>query len=168
MLELYYTTMSSPIGKILLLASDHALLRLTWIENINQAASLLAQSWKQDFVLLGENHITGLASKQLSRYFEKKQTVFQLPLQPRGTPFQMAVWEKLEEIPLGNTRSYKDIAVAIGNPKAVRAVGQANGRNPIPIIIPCHRVVLSSGKLGGFSSGVEIKDWLLRHEGVIL
>ena len=107
------------------------------------------------------------ACKQLDEYFANKRTTFDLPIQyPNGTPFQYSVWNALRDIPYGETRSYKDIAVAIGNPKAVRAIGQANTRNPILLHVPCHRVINKKGSIGGFGCGVEIKKQLLQLEGI--
>ena len=102
---------------------------------------------------------------QLREYFAGRRTRFDLPLAPRGTDFQRAVWKALEAIPYGELRSYGEIARAIGNPRAVRAVGAANGRNPLPIVVPCHRVVGSDGSLTGFAGGLEIKRRLLALEG---
>lgn len=103
--------------------------------------------------------------RQVLEYLAGARRVFDLPLAPRGTEFYRSVWQALEEIPYGETRSYRDIAQAVGRPKAVRAVGQANHNNPIPIIIPCHRVVGSGGALTGYAGGLEIKEKLLRLEG---
>jgi O-6-methylguanine DNA methyltransferase len=101
---------------------------------------------------------------QLQEYFRGERKQFQMTLDLRGTPFQQRVWKALREIPYGETRSYGEIAVAVGNPHAVRAVGQANGKNPIPIIVPCHRVIQSDGKLGGFGGGLDLKEILLALE----
>ncbi|SFA58892.1 methylated-DNA-[protein]-cysteine S-methyltransferase [Anoxybacillus pushchinoensis] len=102
--------------------------------------------------------------EELEQYFQKKRTSFSVPLRLIGTPFQMRVWEALQTIPYGQTVSYAHIAKQIGNPKAVRAVGNAVGNNPVTIIVPCHRVVRTGGKLGGYAWGVEMKTWLLKHE----
>ncbi|MGY3929239.1 methylated-DNA--[protein]-cysteine S-methyltransferase [Aeromonas simiae] len=102
--------------------------------------------------------------EQFEAYFSGRLTRFDLPLAARGTPFQMAVWATLREIPYGQTVSYREIAEAIGNPKAVRAVGAANGRNPLSVIVPCHRVIGSGGALTGYAGGLPIKAWLLEHE----
>ena len=110
---------------------------------------------------------TGLFSEicqQLDEYFSKRRKTFTLPLQLNGTSFQTNVWESLQTIPYGQTQTYKLIAEKIGNPKAVRAVGQAIHRNPIPIIIPCHRVIGSNGSLTGYAAGLEIKQYLLHLE----
>ena len=107
------------------------------------------------------------ACNQLDEYFVKKRIVFDLPIAySHGTPFQQSVWNALRDIPHGETRSYEDIARAIGNPKAVRAIGQANTRNPILLFVPCHRVINKNGTIGGFGCGVEVKRKLLELEGV--
>ena len=104
------------------------------------------------------------AAEQLEAYFAGKRTTFSLPLRPAGTAFQLAVWQALTEIPYGETRSYGEIAAAVGNPKAARAVGMANNRNPISILIPCHRVIGSTGALVGYGGGLEKKLFLLELE----
>ena len=105
---------------------------------------------------------------QLTEYFEGKRTSFNLPIKfTTGTPFQHSVWNALRNISYGETRSYEDIAVAVGNPKAVRAIGQANHNNPVLLLVPCHRVINKNGSLGGFGCGVEIKKQLLQLEGVL-
>jgi methylated-DNA-[protein]-cysteine S-methyltransferase len=108
------------------------------------------------------------AKRELTAYFEGIPTDFaDLPLDPQGTPFQQRVWQELRRIPRGQAISYKELAHRVGSPKASRAVGQANAVNPIPLIIPCHRVIAADGSLGGYSSGLERKRWLLRHEGAM-
>ncbi len=104
------------------------------------------------------------AVEQLSAYFTGTRLEFDLPLAPRGTAFQREVWKTLREIPPGETQSYGDVARAIGRPGASRAVGAANGRNPIAIVVPCHRVIGANGQLTGYASGIERKRWLLDHE----
>jgi O-6-methylguanine DNA methyltransferase len=106
------------------------------------------------------------ALEQLRRYFAGEHVQFSCPLDLRGTPFQVAVWEELYRIPYGQTRSYGQIAHAIGRPKAVRAVGAANGANPVAVIVPCHRVIGSNGTLTGYGGGLPMKEWLLTLEGV--
>jgi methylated-DNA-[protein]-cysteine S-methyltransferase len=109
-----------------------------------------------------------VTKRELQAYFQGSPTDFAaLPLDPQGTPFQLRVWQELRRIPRGQAISYKELAERVGKPKACRAVGQANGRNPIPLIIPCHRVIAADGGLGGYSSGLERKRWLLRHEGAM-
>lgn len=104
------------------------------------------------------------AFRQLELYLQGRLETFSIPLNPAGTPFMRSVWRQLLQVPYGHTACYKDIAIAIGNPRAVRAVGQANRRNPIPIFIPCHRIIGARGDLGGFSSGLENKKRLLAIE----
>ncbi|MBM7582752.1 methylated-DNA-[protein]-cysteine S-methyltransferase [Caldicoprobacter guelmensis] len=104
---------------------------------------------------------------ELKQYFRGQRKHFGVPVDIEGTPFQMKVWKALQSIPYGQVQSYKEIAEKIGHPKAPRAVGRACGANPVPIIIPCHRVVAASGKLGGFSGGIEIKKVLLNLEGIL-
>jgi methylated-DNA-[protein]-cysteine S-methyltransferase len=107
----------------------------------------------------------GLLREELSEYFAGKRRTFTIPLAPKGTPFQLAVWNALLEIPYGATTSYSELAFRIGKPSAVRAVGAANGANPIPVIIPCHRVIGANGSLTGYGGGIERKQWLLALEG---
>jgi len=104
------------------------------------------------------------AFRQLELYLDGRLREFNLPLKPEGTPFLKRVWGKLLEVPYGKTASYKDIAIASGNPKATRAVGMANAKNPIAIIIPCHRIIGTNGKLVGFGGGLDLKSWLLELE----
>ena len=106
--------------------------------------------------------------QQLGEYFQKKRQKFDLPLLPEGTSFQKLVWKKLLEIPFGAANSYLDIAKRIGDPKAIRAVGAANGKNPISIVVPCHRVIGANGKLIGYGGGLWRKEWLLRHEQSVM
>lgn len=111
-----------------------------------------------------ETQLHQRAYRQLTEYFARQRTTFDLPLKVQGTPFQMKVWDALQQIPYGQTRSYADIAKMIDNPKACRAVGGANNKNPIMIIIPCHRVINANGTLGGFGCGTKVKEYLLALE----
>lgn len=111
-------------------------------------------------------HILNCAA-QLNEYFAGKRTDFDVTLATQGTAFQQAVWHALTAVPFGHTQSYSDIANALSNPKAVRAVGAANGKNPISIIVPCHRIIGANGKLTGYAGGLDRKQWLLEHEGII-
>ena len=115
-----------------------------------------------------ENKFLAEACKQLQEYFAKERTTFDLPLDVQGTEYQEKVWEELKKIPYGEVRTYQDIATALGNPKSVRAVGMANNRNPICIVVPCHRVIGKNNKLTGYVGGVEKKEYLLKLEGVEL
>lgn len=105
------------------------------------------------------------AVRQLTEYFSGQRRVFDLPLAPRGTAFQAAVWQQMLTVPFGRLITYGGLAMAVGRPRAARAVGMASGRNPIALLIPCHRVIGSSGSLTGYGSGLWRKEWLLRHEG---
>jgi len=114
--------------------------------------------------LLQTTELLSMATIQLDEYFQGKRTVFSLPFKLTGTPFQLAVWKELQNIPYGKTTSYKEIAQKINKPKAYRAVGMANNKNPLPIIIPCHRVIGSNGKLIGYAGGLNLKNYLLELE----
>ncbi len=111
-----------------------------------------------------ETELIKKCKQQLDEFFEGKRKTFDLPLAPTGTAFQKRVWDALREIPYGETRTYKEIAIAVDNPKGFRAVGMANNKNPIAIIVPCHRVIGTNGKLVGYAAGMEIKTWLLALE----
>jgi methylated-DNA-[protein]-cysteine S-methyltransferase len=145
--------LDTPIGTLRLLAENAQLV------NIEFAGQYGARS-------AVENNDTVLAAcaAQLTDYFAGKRRHFDLPLAPQGSPFQLSVWAALANIPFGQVRSYRDIAQSIGNPAAVRAVGAANGRNPLPIVVPCHRVIGSNGALTGFAGGLEVKRFLLDLE----
>lgn len=114
------------------------------------------------------DEITAEAERQLAEYFGKKRRTFELPLHLNGTDFQLRVWNALTEIPFGETRSYRDIAETAGSPKACRAVGNAVGKNPFLIVLPCHRVIASDGSIGGFSADIRIKKYLLKFEKNII
>ena len=122
---------------------------------------------KED-VVLEESYLIKKAYIQIEEYIDGKRTKFELPLNLKGTEFQKNVWRELIKIPYGETRSYKDIAIAVGNEKASRAVGMANNKNPIPIVIPCHRVVGSNKKLVGYAGGLDLKEKLLNLEGILV
>lgn len=131
----------------------------------NDEKSLLSVSFETgNFSLNIKNKITDNTIKQLNEYFQGKRKTFDLPLNPKGTEFQKKVWQELKKIPYGATKSYKDIAIAIGNPNSSRAVGNANNKNPIPIIIPCHRVIGTNKKLIGYAGGLDKKQKLLDIE----
>lgn len=114
--------------------------------------------------LLQTTELLSMATIQLDEYFQGKRTTFSLPFKLTGTPFQLAVWKELQNIPYGQTTSYKEIAQKINKPKAYRVVGMANNKNPLPIIIPCHRVIGSNGKLIGYAGGLKLKNYLLELE----
>jgi methylated-DNA-[protein]-cysteine S-methyltransferase len=149
----------------LYLASDgEALIRASFAASPQTPPPGWPLEWMRD----PSDHVLAEAVKQLNEYFAREREVFSIPLRPAGTPFQLRVWKALEEIPYGHTRTYLDIARALGIPAAVRAVGAANGRNPLPIFVPCHRVIGSNGSLTGYGGGLEVKLELLRLEGVLL
>lgn len=154
----YYTTMDSPIGP-LLLTSDGAALTGVYMTD-HEHVPEIGRDWVEDATAAPLPE----AIRQLTAYFAGKLTEFDLPLAPAGTAFQKQVWQELGRIPFGITASYGEIAERIGNPKGVRAVGLANGRNPILIIVPCHRVIGANGKLVGYGGGLPRKEWLLAHE----
>lgn len=157
-MTLAYRTLESPVGALRLVAGDQGLVAILWPDDDPGRVPLGAMSaWSEHPVLLE-------TVRQLEDYFAGTRTVFDVPLAMRGTDFQQAVWAALATIPFGETRSYGAIARQIGQPTASRAVGAANGRNPVSIIVPCHRVVGSAGALTGFAGGMAAKATLLRLE----
>lgn len=126
--------------------------------------SLISLNWHDDVVAENANEVTNMTSSQLDEYFAGIRKIFDLPLLCKGTEFQRQAWQVLQKIPYSQTLSYSAQANQINNPKAVRAIGLANSKNPISIIIPCHRVVGANGKLTGYNGGIERKDFLLKHE----
>jgi methylated-DNA-[protein]-cysteine S-methyltransferase len=145
-------TMRAPFGALRLYAEHDELVELTLPDRPGPAAPE------------GRSEVLVRTADQLAEYFAGTRRVFDLPLAPRGTAFQVMVWRALVKIPFAETRSYGEIARAVGRPAASRAVGAANGRNPIAIIVPCHRVIGSNGDLTGYGGGLPIKRWLLDHE----
>jgi O-6-methylguanine DNA methyltransferase len=161
--------LTSNVGGIVILADEQAVLGLDFVEAVDAAAALQESSRRHGFKLrLSRTPLLAEASRQLQQYFAGERRQFELPLNPAGTAFQKSVWRALSEIPYGETCSYRDIAQRLGQPGAMRAVGGANGANPIPIIIPCHRVIAADGSLGGFSSGLWRKQKLLVLEAPAL
>ena len=156
----YYKEMDSPVGRLRIVASDKGLAAILWEDD--NPKRIRVRSYVENNI----HPVLIEAERQLKEYFEERRTSFSLALDPVGTEFQRAVWKALSTIPYGETRSYGDIARQIGNAKAVRAVGAANGRNPISIVVPCHRVIGSSGELRGFAGGLEAKATLLSMEGI--
>ena len=153
------TTIDSPVGELTLIASDAGLRAVLWQDDRPTRVPL-----PQDVVDDPGHPVLRAATEQLGEYFAGTRKDFDLPLAPEGTPFQQKSWEALRAIPYGETISYGEQARRLGSPSAVRAVGAANGRNPISIIVPCHRVIGSDGSLTGFAAGLDAKAWLLRHE----
>jgi methylated-DNA-[protein]-cysteine S-methyltransferase len=153
----YYTYIDTPVGKLMLAGCDDHGLRYIAFQ-CGKATMAPKPEWKQSAAPFRA------VERQLREYFQGKRTAFDLKLHPKGTPFQKTVWKALAAIPYGETRSYGDIARAVGRPAAVRAVGLANGRNPLPIVVPCHRVIGASGMLVGYGGGLAVKQALLDRE----
>ena len=154
-----YKIIKSPVGKLKLVATEKGLTAILWEKDDPRRVPLGPMKADPD------NRFLKQTEKQLTGYFNGQLKKFTVPLDFKGTDFQKSVWAALLTIPFGETRSYGDIARQIGRPQASRAVGAANGRNPISIIAPCHRVLGSNGKLTGFAGGLEAKDQLLKLEG---
>jgi len=150
------TTIRTPIGELTLTASDEALTGVHFPGRHEVRGKP------------GTNGILERAAQQLSEYFERSRISFDLPLDAHGTEFERRVWTLLRQIPYGSTTSYGKLARQLGDPRDARAVGAANGKNPIPIIVPCHRVIGANGDLTGFGGGIDRKRWLLEHEGALL
>ena len=157
-MTLSYKDIESPVGKLRLVASANALVAVLWERERPDRLKLEAMKFAPQQPILIETE------RQLSEYFVGRRTAFDLPLEPSGSAFQKKVWRALTEIPFGQKRTYLDLANAIGSPKAYRAIGAANGKNPISIIVPCHRVVGANGALTGFAGGLEAKAKLLALE----
>lgn len=151
-----YTWYESPVGPLLLAGSGDGLAYVSFSSGKHGVA--VDRDWREEPSLFTD------VIEQLQEYFAGQRRIFRLALKPRGTEFQRAVWSELEKIPYGETISYKELAVRIGKPKAIRAVGAANGANPIPIIVPCHRVIGNDGSLTGFGGGLPLKKRLLELE----
>ena len=147
-------TYETVLGDVTLVEEDGALLAIS-LKSIQEGTEL-------------ETTIIKEAHRQITEYLKGERKVFDLPIRLRGTDFQQQVWTALLDIPYGETRSYKQIAEAIGNPKGMRAVGMANNRNPLLIVVPCHRVIGANGSMVGYGEGVEMKEFLLRLEGSLI
>jgi methylated-DNA-[protein]-cysteine S-methyltransferase len=157
----YYTYLDTPVGTLLLAGCrDHGLRYVSFQRG--KGAKVPESQWQQSDAPFRD------AIRQLKEYFRGTRVAFDLKLNPKGTPFQLKVWRALTRIPYGATRSYAQIARRVRRPHACRAVGLANGRNPLPIIVPCHRVIGSGGQLVGYGGGLPIKQALLQLEGVAL
>ena len=158
-LPVWYDIIDSPLGRLLLIGNEQALAGLYMLDTGSHPAAVRADWTRRPGGLNG-------AAEQLAEYFAGSRTEFDLALAPSGSPFELAVWAELARIPYGVTVSYGAVATAIGKSLlASRAVGLANGRNPISIIVPCHRVIGADGSLTGYGGGLDRKEWLLRHEG---
>ena len=157
-MSLEYKQVETPVGALRLVASETGLAAILWSTDQLRRVPLEALSKSTNNPWLDK------AETQLHEYFAGQRKCFDVPLDLRGTSFQRQVWQALLQIPFGETRTYGEIAAGIGTPDAVRAVGAANGRNPVSIVVPCHRVIGASGKLTGFAGGLQAKQYLLAHE----
>lgn len=157
-MTLSMTHLVSPVGGLTLFADDSALVAIAFNEQLRGSGA--------DATDAPAHPVLTQARAELTEYFAGTRKTFSIPLRAKGTAFQRGVWDALAEIPWGETRSYGDIARRIGNPKGVRAVGLANGRNPLPIVVPCHRVIGADGSLTGYGGGIPIKVKLLALEGI--
>lgn len=151
----------SPIGELRLVAAPTALLAVLWPEEREGRVRFSSEP------LDGSNEVLDQAVAELQEYFAGTRRTFDVPIELRGTEFQQSVWLALAEIPYGETSTYSKQAAAVGRPTAMRAVGSANGRNPLSIVLPCHRIVAANGGLAGFAGGLDTKRWLLDHERTV-
>ena len=149
--NLFFATFNSPLGYINLVSDDSYLLTVSFADIPSSFTYPVPQVLRHTL-------------EQLASYFEGNLTTFSIPVNPHGTLFQKRVWEKLLLIPYGETKSYRDVAISLGSPLYDRAVGSANGKNPIPVLIPCHRIIGKGGRLTGYAGGIWRKKWLLEHE----
>jgi methylated-DNA-[protein]-cysteine S-methyltransferase len=154
----HFQFLSSPVGRLTLVANDHSLAAILWENDNPKQVPLGPLTENSGHAVLRET------AHQLGEYFSGQRRTFSLPFDPIGTAFQKTVWAALGAVPFGETRSYAEIARAVGRPEAVRAVGAANGRNPLSIVVPCHRVIGAGGKLTGFAGGLAAKAYLLNLE----
>jgi methylated-DNA-[protein]-cysteine S-methyltransferase len=155
---------NSPIGSILIECSERGISKLVFADEMTSHGNSAGTAFSTGVA----NEMTSLAAfravSQLDEYFSKNRRIFDLPLDLKGTPFQLRVWNELLNIPFGQTITYKELAIRLGDVKAIRAAGTANGANPVSIIVPCHRVIGSDGSLTGYAGGLWRKKWLLEHE----
>ncbi|MEQ4616554.1 MAG: methylated-DNA--[protein]-cysteine S-methyltransferase [Corticimicrobacter sp.] len=156
-----HTHIDSPLGPLLLAANRHGLCLIEFPSTRHPYPR--TGTWREQ----PDHPVLQQARSQLSEYFAGQRRIFDLPLAPQGTPFQMTVWQALASIGYGETLSYAGLAERVRHPRAARAVGAANGRNPLPIVLPCHRVIGTNGSLTGFAGGLPAKRFLLSHEGAL-
>jgi len=157
--EYYYKFIVTPVGKLKLIGSENGLFAILWEDEVENKYNLPTLKQNDQYALFLKTE------KQMKEYFDGKRKDFDLKLDLNfGTSFQRNTWKALTEIPYGEVRTYGEQAVKVGNPKAFRAVGNANGKNPLPIVVPCHRVIASGGRLGGFGGGLSVKKFLLNLE----
>lgn len=155
---MYYTYQDTPMGTVLLTQENGVLTGLYW--KVFKRVPKPGEAWQEDASVFTE------VLAQLEEYYKGERQTFDVAFRANGTPFQLSVWKELEKIPYGQSISYQTVATAVGKPKAVRAVGTAIGSNPLSIIVPCHRVLTSDGKLGGYAGGLAAKLALLQTEGI--
>jgi methylated-DNA-[protein]-cysteine S-methyltransferase len=168
MVDFFIDRLPTPIGELIVIADGQGRLRtIDWTDHEKRMRQLLDRHYGKDGYTLTPRRDPGGLTSAMRRYFKGDLTVLdRLPVATEGTPFQQSVWKALRKIRQGTTISYAELARRIGRPKAVRAVGLANGQNPISIVVPCHRVIGSDGSLTGYGGGLSRKQWLLAHEGV--
>jgi O-6-methylguanine DNA methyltransferase len=165
-INLYYSEMSSPMGQLVLVKSRYGMCYLeygTW-DSQREIITRWTRRWMNQELITKNEELFSIEKHQLTQYFQKERTLFSLQLDLRGTEFQLKVWQALLRISYGTTASYQDIARQIQSPKAMRAVGAANHRNPLPLFVPCHRIIGHHGALVGYDGGLAIKKWLLHLE----
>lgn len=159
-MSVFYRHIDSPVGSLLMAGDDTGVQLIEF--HTPRHPFTRSDDWRE-----GDNDVLQRLQTQLEEYFSSKRRGFDLPLSPQGTDFQREVWYELANIPYGDTISYADLALRIGRPTATRAVGAANGRNPVPIVLPCHRVIGADGSLTGFGGGLPTKQFLLQLEGAL-
>jgi O-6-methylguanine DNA methyltransferase len=157
----------TPLGPFGVVLTDQGLARLTFPQEPIESCRAWAARWAPGAAVGAPDARLGALAGQLQAYFAGSGRTFAVPLDLRGTPFQVAVWERVRDVGYGETRSYAQIAAALGRPQAVRAVGAANGANPVPIVVPCHRVIGRDGRLVGYGGGLDLKRQLLELEGAL-
>ena len=162
-LMLYSTTHATPVGELTLVASDAGLRAILWPRLSAARAGIQPRPHRNP-----DHPVLQQTAAQLDEYFAGSRTTFDLPLDLQGTRFQLAAWRSLAQVPFGTTTSYGRQAAALGIPTAARALGAANGANPVCIVLPCHRVIGADGSLTGFGGGLPVKQWLLDHEARVL
>lgn len=160
----WFMQVDTPVGPVSIAATDRAATWVGFADEPGAAGFATAAERLGQAVIAGENAVLARLAAELAAYFDGTLKAFSTPLAPRGTVFQQAAWRALREIPYGRTTSYGAQARAIGRPRAVRAVAQANGANPLAIVVPCHRVIGADGSLTGYGGGLDRKRWLLEHE----
>ena len=163
-----YSRLLTPVGELILTASDAALTGVYFPTSRRGKPPTHHASWTESQDHTPSGTLLARTAAQLTEYFAGQRTTFDVPLEALGSPFEHRVWNALRTIPYGTTTSYGELARRLGDPKGSRAIGTANGKNPIPIIVPCHRVVGANGELTGFGGGLDTKRWLLEHEGALL